>query len=226
MGQFVNSLMMEAAAAQGKCRWVDKTPNYYRLLPFIDELFAGRALFIVIVRHSLDCIASLEEFMSQFQNHQDPEINDNIRQYGADKYGWAKLWTHVYEQIFVATRSRLDRVLFVKYEELIDAPVAVLSAVLEFIGETYSPGLVERAFKVGHLPGLGDPKVLRTRSVHKESLGRWKAWSQPETDALWEVVRSVAAPYGYSDERYREDRRNSNSVDYQERKGISSGQCF
>jgi hypothetical protein len=31
-------------ASRGKERWVDKTPNYYRILPFIDRLF-GREAF-------------------------------------------------------------------------------------------------------------------------------------------------------------------------------------
>src|ERR1044071_4906702 len=35
----IESFLGGYARRQGKRRWVDKTPNYYRLLPFIDEIF-------------------------------------------------------------------------------------------------------------------------------------------------------------------------------------------
>src|SRR5260370_35851333 len=42
------------AAQQGKPRWIDKTPNYARMLPFIDELFEHEAHYLLMLRHPFD----------------------------------------------------------------------------------------------------------------------------------------------------------------------------
>jgi len=51
---FINSIMADYARHSGKARWVDKTPNYCRLLPFIDAVFHSEVIYIVLVRHPLD----------------------------------------------------------------------------------------------------------------------------------------------------------------------------
>jgi hypothetical protein len=197
MGRFVDSVFAEAAHLRGKPRWIDKTPNYYKLLPFIDELFASRVLYVTIVRHPLDCIDSMQEFMSRFQYHENPDLADNIRTYGSDRYGWAKLWCHIYERIYVHMQGHLDRVHFIKYEDMVSDTERSLRHVLEFMGEDYSEGMIDRAFHTQKRAGVGDSKIWTTNSVHKNSLRRWDRWPKAEAAALWNVVQPVAALYGY-----------------------------
>src|SRR6185437_7753833 len=64
LGRFTRRLMDSYAARCGKMRWVDKTPNYYKILPFIDEMFEQKVLFLFIVRHPLDNVLSLHEFFN------------------------------------------------------------------------------------------------------------------------------------------------------------------
>jgi hypothetical protein len=199
MGKFVDSLLTECARAQGKTRWIDKTPNYYKLIPFIDEIFSRRVLYVGIIRHPLDCIASLEEFMSPFLCHDDQDVAANVRLYGADKYGWAKLWCHIYERIYVAAQSRAARFHMVTYEDLVSDAEGTVRIILDFIGEHYSEGMIERAFQMPHQIGLGDSKIQNTHRVHQQSVNRWQEWSQAETKALWELVASAATRYGYTD---------------------------
>lgn len=84
LAQFVHSIMGKYAARAGKRRWADKTPNYYRILPFIREVFDGEALFLFPARHPFDTLTSLVEFFDQRVGVEaDPETDRISRSYGA-----------------------------------------------------------------------------------------------------------------------------------------------
>jgi hypothetical protein len=198
LGTFVNSLFQECAGRESKSRWIDKTPNYFRLIPFIDELFEGNVLYLTIIRHPLDCVASLEEFMAQFQHHEDADIADHIKRYGSDRSGWAHLWKIVYDRLAFARVSRMSRFHIVKYEDLVFKTESTLKDILTFLGEQYSPSMIDRAFKTVSPAGIGDPKIRSTRRVHANSVGRWQEWEEMEIDALWAIVSETAHKYDYA----------------------------
>jgi hypothetical protein len=79
LGGLVDTLMCRFARSGGKVRWADKTPNYYRILPLIDLMFRHKAVYINIVRHPLDTVASLEGVAAFMRSDpEDPDIADAI----------------------------------------------------------------------------------------------------------------------------------------------------
>jgi protein-tyrosine sulfotransferase len=201
---FVESFLDDYAAACGKRRWVDKTPNYHKIVDFIDEIFEGEVLYIVIVRNPLDSVASLDEMVRYIDgrggslSHEDPEIVDAMRVYGATRQAWAMLWKEAYETIRHFTIGRPERMKVIRYEDLVVDCQAKIAEVLNFLGEPVFEDLVVKAFAQRHRAGYQDLKILSTREIHGKSIDRWRQWPPDEIDALWRIVEPVAVEYGYT----------------------------
>jgi protein-tyrosine sulfotransferase len=195
---FVDRVMRRYARQAGKRRWVDKTPNYYLHTELIERMFAGEVLYLVLVRHPLDCIASMETYVPHVPAGDDPELARALVRHGRDRYAWAQYWLEVYTRLDVFTASCLERSLVITYEALVRESDAVLRKVCDFIGEAYDEGLVARAFSMSHTPGFGDTKITRTTRIHEDRIGTWRHWRRQEVEALWRLVGPMAERYGYS----------------------------
>jgi hypothetical protein len=195
---FIDRILSAYAAKQGKRRWVDKTPNYYRILPFIEEVFSGDALYIFVVRHPFGCVASLEKHFIPSVNHEDPDIARNTRLHGKGRYAWVMYWMDVYARIDAFSSAASGRCHTLRYEELVSDTPSVLRSVLNFIGEPYDESLAERAFQLPHTEGFQDPKIRATREVHRAGLCRWSEWPSSEIAALWRPAADLAAQFRYS----------------------------
>jgi len=198
MRQFVDSIMSRFAARQGKTRWVDKTPNYYRNLPFIDKLFGGNVLYLFLLRHPLDCIASLEStFQNASADHDDPEIRRVVTRHGVGRAAWARYWEEVTQALLSFAASHPGRCHILRYEDLVVRTEDTLGRLFEFLGETplADPG---KAFTTVHTAGFEDPKAARSKEIHTGSVGRWHSWSQAEIDTTWLMVGRTAEYAGYT----------------------------
>jgi protein-tyrosine sulfotransferase len=200
------------ARRQGKKRWIDKTPNYFRLLPFLEEIFEGNVLYLFIVRHPLDCIQSLEEtFWDAGAAYPDPEIARAAHLYGKDRAGWARYWCEVYALLDSFAALHPERSHIFKYEDLAENPEATLGAALAFLGESLPERLAACAFAGRHTPGFEDYKIRHTRAIETGRIGKWRSWPAAEIEALWPIVDPVAARYGYEAPRRRHRKRPSSA---------------
>jgi Sulfotransferase family len=195
---FVERIMARYTNGQHKSRWVDKTPNYYRHTDLIEQLFEGQALYIILVRHPLDCICSLDDFLPLGGKIDDPDMARIAERHGYGRYAWAQYWSEVYTKLWLFSVGRPERTIIVRYEELASCPELTLQRICEFIGESYDPAIVARAFSHQHAEGFGDPKIEQTDRVHTDSVGRWRSWPQEESETLWEQVQVPAAKFGYT----------------------------
>jgi protein-tyrosine sulfotransferase len=193
---FVDRVMRRYTRQVGKRRWVDKTPNYYLHTELIERMFAGEVLYLVLVRHPLDCISSIVRLYPEMRD--DPEIARAMVRNGRDRYAWAQYWLDVYTRLDVFMASCQARSMVITYEALIRESDVVLRDIFDFIGETYDAGLVARAFSMSHTPGFGDTKIIRTTRIHDDSIGKWRDWRRQEVEALWRLVGPMAERYGYS----------------------------
>lgn len=199
LGLFAHRLFDLSARKGGKRRWIDKTPNYYRILPFIDDIFARNALFLFMVRHPLDTVASLQEhFWYATARHEDPDIARVVAEHGTGLQSWARYWREAYETIDVFASARSDRACFFKYEELVRAPEDTLARLLAFIGEAPAGQIAETAFGAVHDPGYEDPKARVSTTLHHLSVDRWRKWPTEQTLALWPIVAEPASRFGYA----------------------------
>jgi hypothetical protein len=198
MRRLTETVLGGYAHRHGKRRWVDKTPNYYRLLPFLDDLFDEQVLYLFLVRHPLDCIGSLAEcFDDATPEYDDPEIARHVARYGRDKQSWARFWTEVYEYCSSFAAQHPQRCLVFRYEDLVQRPQATLQQVLSFLGETLPPGLFATALTNEHTDGYQDHKIRATRAIHTASVGKWRTWPEGEVGSLWNVVGELALQFGY-----------------------------
>jgi protein-tyrosine sulfotransferase len=195
---FIERLMRRYVGRVGKSRWVDKTPNYSHHTALLERLFEKQILYVVLARHPLDCICSLETYLVQSPINPDPEIASNTAKYGRGRYAWARYWLEVYGKLDVFAASCPERCIRMRYEDLVRSPHETLTGLFEFIGESYDPEIVARAFASEHAWGYGDKKIRESRGIHAASIGRWEKWSPLETAALWNIVGAQATSLGYT----------------------------
>jgi len=183
----------------GKRRWIDKTPGYYKLLPFLDLLFEGEPQYVFIVRHPLDTVCSMEDMSAKYAsfNTEDPDIVRLKRKFGEGRHVWAKYWNEVYEQVDAFRRLCPGRCHLVEYERLVEETEPVVNAVVSFLGE--DPGLLHLDEAFLRPPGKGyqDDKILTTTHVHRESVGSSRRLSPREARELWEILLPTAKKFRF-----------------------------
>jgi hypothetical protein len=190
--------LQEYAARQGKRRWAEKTPNYWRLLPLIDRMFASKALYVLVFRHPLDTIHSLSRTPAfALDSPEDPDIAAAMTQAHDRHRQWAHYWLQVNEFLLDIAKQWSDRSLVVRYEDLVAGPTAVLDQIFRFVGEEYPRDLVERAFQLPHTDGYQDWKIRSATGIYDTSLSQWKRWTALDATAAWEIVRHAASQLGY-----------------------------
>src|SRR5215471_42025 len=196
--RFIDGIMDAYAERACKPRWVDKTPNYYKCLPFIDDIYLGQVLYLVMIRYPLDSIASLDEYFHPTANREDPDVARIIKLHGTGRYGWAKYWNEVYERIGWFSRSHPDRSHIIRYEDLVHETETCMHQVFNFIGEEPERADLSRALTMRHTPGYQDDRIRKTSRVHTKSVERWRKWKTEEALAIWDIVEPIASKFGYT----------------------------
>lgn len=94
-----------------------------------------------------------------------------------------------------------DRYRIVQYESLVSDPVEVFSAILEFVGEEYVPGLVRGADDPAEETQVVDEPRM-TRIVGTASVGRFRTvLSARDVAFLQAIPRPFVERFGYEDVR-------------------------
>jgi Sulfotransferase family len=152
--------------------FLDKTPAYALVLPFLTRLYPG-AHYVVLTRHPL---AVLSSYAGSFFN---------------GDYREAVQWNPILERYVPALaailRNRPVPHVHVQYEDLVRAPEENFRRVCEHLGVAYEPSAIEYGRSGESFTGLGDPTGVErhTRPV-TSSIDRWQAEiaSDPATLAL------------------------------------------
>ena len=165
-------------ASSDKSRFLDKTPAYALVLPFLTKLYP-RAKYVVLTRHPLAVFSS---YANSF--------------YGGD-YARAHEFNPVLERYVPAMaellRSDTVPLIQVRYERLVKAPEEELARIFGFLGLEHQPDAVNYQ-KTEMKAGMGDPI-----NVHKESrpttksVAKWAAELAHDPAKLALAERMVAA---------------------------------
>jgi hypothetical protein len=197
--QLTERILGGYAKQRNKRRWVDKTPNYYRILDFIDALFSRDVLYVCLVRHPLDNIQSLQDMWLGYGGLElYPDLRLCVDTYGRGRMAYAHYWRQTNEIIYTFGKAHPDRCHFVRYEDIVAAPRETLSRLFAFLGETYDESIPERAFSSDHTLGYQDHKITKRTRIDAESVGRWKAWEPGEIAAIGRMVNPLAVELGYA----------------------------
>lgn len=170
-------------AESGKTIFVDKTPRYYLILPFIQRVFP-KARYVLLLRNPMDVAASMKQawrfdLKHEFEHKQDAlgSVDLNL--------GLRHLMTFACNPAHPA--------FFVRYEELVREPLRQMTSVFQFLGLDPAVAPTETTFDVANSPlaksVVGDKKILETQSPHARSIDSWKrVFSRDESQAVLDAV--------------------------------------
>jgi hypothetical protein len=153
--------------ASGKTIFVDKTPRYYHILPFIDELFP-KARKIWLKRNPLDVALSYKNTWGR-----GVETITGQRFTAASFDFAAGLFN------FEAYFNDLSPYKFqVQYEALVQSPAETLADICHFMNIQFEAGMLDyiqnKELISRHKASvMGDKKALTTPSVNARSVGKW-----------------------------------------------------
>jgi len=178
LGRAFLAMHERAAERAGKRRWADKSPDNVLYTHAWDRLLGERWLFVHVVRHPLDTLASMAEI--GFPLTIPPDLEGRVAFYRR------------YTEAGLAFGERNpDRYRQVAYERLVASPSVELSGLMGWLGETLDPKQLEFN-AVPHEHGLEDPKIEDTTAVHADSVGRWRTELPAEgAENAWEATRDL-----------------------------------
>ncbi len=146
------------ATAPGKSMFLDKTPAYGLVLPFLAKLYP-HAKYVVLTRHPL-------AVMSSFAN----SFFDGDWERAHDFNPVPERYVPAMAQFL---RERPVPMIQVGYEELVASPESQLERLFAFLGLPHEPEAVEYGKRFDAKKGMGDPITVNqhsrpvTDSVHK-----------------------------------------------------------
>jgi sulfotransferase family protein len=167
--------MFEAyASARGKQRWGEKTPFHVWHVDRALRLFPD-AVFVGIVRHPGGTATSLHERF---------------------RYPWTKAirhWVRSNKRLVHEAVRRPERFCLVRYEDLVTEPETTMRALLDWLGEPWSPAVLAH-HDIQRRSGA--PRVVEghTRSDAPIDPDRPQRWASVVTDDVRARLRGRAAP--------------------------------
>ena len=175
LGSAIAAVYRTYAASQGKVRWGDKRPTYFRNVEVLRALFPD-AQFVHLVRDGRDCVASLK------------------------RMGWWKhgttgaiaTWVQAVDCAAREVRRLPDGTWHeLRYEDLVADPRREMESLCAFLGEEFEDGMLEPHVLADRLP-------RRQREVwHAETRGavdarRVGSYADVLTEAEVALVEQVA----------------------------------
>jgi hypothetical protein len=160
---FARGVYADLAGDPG-CTWfLDKTPRYYLIVPFLARVFPD-ARFIFLYRNPLEVLASV------------------LRTWHNDRFGTRLTGSHVDlvegpRHMAADVAALGERAVTVHYERLVTEPEAVLTALCKHLDIPFDPAMVSGYRQVEFAGSMGDPTGVGTyQGVSTESLARWKGF--------------------------------------------------
>jgi len=173
-------------AVKGKQILVDKTPEYVRILDFIDWLYDGKCKYIFIFRNGLDVANSMYE--------QDIEpLLGNKTLDTAFEY-----WKHDSEIMLDWIEKNKGSCHKVVYDDLCANVEGVMKGVLKFMGLDWEQKILEW-YNQGHDRGHEDIKARRQRGVKKSS-ANYEKWDTETIKRFKKLASELHEKIGFDPE--------------------------
>ena len=167
---YANTLYERALAPSGRRYFLDKTPAYALVLPFLRKLYPD-ARYIVLTRHPLAVMSSYANSFFDGDWRAAHQFNAVVERY--------------VPAIAAFLRQPPRHTLQIRYEDLVADPAATLSRIFEFLELEDQPEAVNYGQRFEAKKGMGDPIT-----VHNEgrpvstSLEKWVAELLHDPDKL------------------------------------------
>jgi protein-tyrosine sulfotransferase len=192
LGRAAASFFTSYAAARGKARWADKTPDYVEVLPELDELFGPDTRYVLLYRHGMDVAFSLADPKRNF-----PAIVPFAELAGGSMpVGAARFWVDQNEKIEAFRRAHPERCHAITFERITEDPAAALAPMFAFLGEAWDERVLDYQ-RFPHHRGIEDPDVRRRRSIERNS-GNYLAWPDDVQRRVREACEPMLSALGYA----------------------------
>ena len=195
--EFAFSFFRDILAQSGKKIWVEKTAFDIFHMANIEKLCSGHCRFLCLVRHPMDVVCSVADLVNQLEVLM-PELHRYVISYPNQLEAYAHAWVDASNSLIDLTRRNEESALLMRYEDLVDAPDSILSAVFDFLdlpleSEGFSKAALEKDGNVGY----GDWKTYESNEVHQRSRDRWRNLSEESVSRIGALVNPIAQELGY-----------------------------
>jgi hypothetical protein len=160
LGDLVEIVYRWHMEVEGKSRWGDKTPAYIEIVPPLAALF-GNAKFIHLIRDGRDVAKSFQR-----QGWHGPWMQ-----------GYTREWSRAVELDMQLSKSPLnERILRVRYEDLVLHPEPTLRRICAFIDARFEDQMLRWQAKVDNAVPLREKTIHSSlgRDMNPSDVGRWK----------------------------------------------------
>jgi len=195
--EFAFSFHREYAQNQGKARWASKTAFDAFYLDEIEQLCGEHAHFICIQRHGLDVACSIQELCNKNGTYL-RELHEYVIRYPTMLEAFAHAWVDLAQSLDAFAKRHPQNAVQVTYEDLIEHTDTTMARLMAFVGETWTPALIDRALETRSNLGLGDWKTYGRTSIGAESIGRWKELSRDTIGRLGAICNPTLTLCGYA----------------------------
>lgn len=178
------------AIADGKRRWVEKTPKH---ICHIDRIlkWAPKAKILITIRDGRDVARSIQV--------REGSVEKGIQRWVADNLAGKSYW-------------RYPNVHVVKYEDLVEDFEGTMKDILDFLNEEYEEGMREyykTPRKWFFIDNIAKPKTpagkhheqYRSWQINQplfDGRGRWKEMSSEELSIVEDIGGEMLAEFGYT----------------------------
>jgi protein-tyrosine sulfotransferase len=165
----VDELMSKYATAKGKRMWCDKTTLNLQHLKILNAVFPD-AKCICLYRHSMDVVySSIECSRLGFMPELAPYVQKTPENIVA---AMVENWIDKTGKLLAFEREHQERCFRIKYEDVVLNPPATLRRMFTFLNLEWSDTLIDAIFTAPHDAGSGDRKILFSKKIEQNSLGK------------------------------------------------------
>lgn len=193
--RIVDELMERYVRAKGKQMWCEKTTENLQYLKILNDVFPD-ARYICLYRNCMDVVhSSIECSRLGFIPELAPYVQkrpDNIVAAMVDS------WIEKTSVLVEFEMAHAEQCFRLKYENLVTEPSQTLPAMFAALGLEWDERLLKEVFSTQHDQGSGDRKVLFTKKINTDSIGRGSTISRSFVpDALLEDMNRLLARLDY-----------------------------
>ena len=173
--------------AHKKKRWIDKTPDYVTIVPFLEWLFGQECQFILLYRHGLDVAKSMTGLGPGPVSIEDHEkLEENL-----------EFWMRASRAMKDLEGRRPSQCFPLRYEDLCAIQEPLVRELLAFLGEPWDDNVMQW-HKKGHETqgGMMDKSAMRTIGF-QPNIGSHRTLPQDLQDRLLGIARGTLAELGY-----------------------------
>lgn len=189
----VSAWMDAYAATKGKRIWCEKSPRNLLHLHVLNSVFDD-GKFICLHRNCMDVVHSGIE-ATRLGLMVDPSYyTRNPNQISVLVDSWVDKTT----KLLAFEQENASKCHRIRYEDIVARPAETLMPLFAFIGVEWDESILDKVFAVKHDLGPGDPKVMFTKKIHKNSVGLGSTISRRFiTPELLEKMNALLGRLGY-----------------------------